>query len=176
MPRVFQLQSSVILNRAWSSSVAGSVMSIGIGYMVYRRAFCLFWKALYHFQLQTLETAACLQQIQPRGRELSRILSGCQSIPLCGIMSACEEPEPGVQGHWLQSDSVWSCGSVSHADAFSCYKPSHLKDQRQFLWQSLAGNICFQAGKARDVHGMWWVLGSTSLVPGIVACRFLRQP
>lgn len=102
-------------------------------------------------------------------RVLSSILSGCQAVPLWDYgaeTSACEEQEPGVQGHWLRSESLQSCGSVSHADVFSCYKPSHLKDQRWLLWQSLAGSVLFQTGKARDVHGKWWVLGSTCLVPG----------
>lgn len=151
-------------------------MSTGTGYMLYRRAFCLFWKALYHFQLQTPETAACLEQIQPRGRERAfqdpLWLSVHPSVwNYSAEMSACEEQEPGVQGHWLLRKTS-GVAALSHADAFSCYKPSHLKDQRWLLWESLAGNILFQAGKARDVHGKQWVLGSTSLVPGVVACRF----
>lgn len=44
-------------------------MSDGTGYVLYRRAFCLLWEALYHFQLQAVETGVCLEQIQPRNRE-----------------------------------------------------------------------------------------------------------
>ena len=66
--------------------MAGSVMSTGTGYMLYRRAFCLFWKALHHFQLQTPETAACLEQIQPKGRERAFQDPLWLSVHLSGII------------------------------------------------------------------------------------------
>lgn len=95
-------------------------MSTGTGCLLYRRAFCLVWKAWYYFQLQTPETAACLKQIQPKGgeRDLSRILSSCQSIPLCGIIVLKCQQELGIHRHYLQSESLWSSGSVLHAAAF----------------------------------------------------------
>lgn len=68
-------------------------MSDGTGYVLYRRAFCLLWKALYHFQLPALESAVFGANSAQGQREVSRILSGCQSIgyrvKVSGVVALC---------------------------------------------------------------------------------------
>lgn len=77
-------------------------MPAGTGCMLYRRAFCLFCKALYRFQLQTPETAVSLEQTQLRGRGSFPGSSLAISPPLWDYsaeVSAREEQESGVEGH-----------------------------------------------------------------------------
>ena len=136
------------------------------------RAFCLFWSVV---PLPAADSRAhgVFGATPAQGqRELSRTLSGCQSVPVWGRgaeTSARGEQEPGVRGRCLQSETS---GAVA-----LCHVLMRFPAINQVTWKTGAG-FCgrvWQETFSSTLEKLGMSMGSTPLVPGVVACRFLRQ-